>query len=118
MAYTYDPALTSQKDQVRLRLSDHITGDMILQDSEIEGLLGLLPYNEACAQLAESISGYYNRKVAEAGNGDMRARWLDRAYEYRMLAEQIRKTDSPAGPKSGGGAVGAMKKPDFSTWRS
>lgn len=118
MAKTYDASLTEQKDQARLRLGDNKTGDMILEDEEIEGLLGLLPYNEACAQLAESLSAYFNRKVAEGGNGDMRARWLDRAYEYRMLAEQIRKTDSPAGPKSGGGAVGAMKKPDFSTWRS
>lgn len=92
MAFTYNPALASEADQVRLLLGDTNAADPLLSDEEIAAMLLLEGgITEAAARAAETLVLICGRKAEELTDDiGQRVKYGDRAGMYRTLATRLR----------------------------
>lgn len=120
MSFTYDPTLPTPKDQVRLRLVDRLSASAVFQDEEINQMLAIYSYNEACAQLAESAGASFAQKASSVDNGPVKYQYAGRSKFYMDLAASIRATAQPApgAPVYTGATAGDMAAPDLSKYRT
>jgi len=120
MAATFDPALSSKTDEVRLWLGDYHTNatagpvaNAFLQDATIAAKLHLYPFNEAVAQLASAlISKYANSPdMYEEGNS-LKLEWRNRLAAWKeVVAEARRSGAAPTQTYRPGIAVGKLSSP-------
>ena len=125
MAATYDAALPTAKDRVRLLLGDvpddGTSGTIesaLLQDDTIEAMLAQYPYNEAARQLAMGLIARFAGEPDkyEEGNG-LRLEWRNRLEAWRALMKELR-TAQPSSAVRSGAAVGQLTAPDMTEMRT
>ena len=92
MAWTYDPALATDADRVRLLIGDTNAADPLLSDEEIAAMLtqegGI---TEAAARAAETLVIVCGRKAQEVSDDiGQRVKYGDLAALYRTLAARLR----------------------------
>ena len=101
MAATFDPGLSSKRDEARLWLGDYHQGTVagavpsaLLQDATIDAKLAAYPFNEAVAQLAGAlISKYANSPDSydEGGTG-LKLVWAHRLDAWKTVIKEARAT--------------------------
>ncbi len=95
MAWTYDPALPTDKDKVRFHIGDTDETDQLLQNEEIEYLL-----NEttnvllAASRAAKAIAAKFARQ-ADKAVGDLRVSLSQKSQAYFTLAADLEKRAEP-----------------------
>lgn len=92
MAWTYNPALATDADRVRLLLGDTNAADPLISDEEIAAMLtqegGV---TEAAARAAETLVIICGRKAQEVTDDiGQRVKYGDLAALYRTLATRLR----------------------------
>lgn len=97
---TFDPALGTPLDHIRLALGDHhndsVSGpvtDPLLIDAVIQAKIDGLGYVEALAQLAESLAARYANlpdEYQQGGTNGLRYSWGERVAQWLKLAERAR----------------------------
>jgi len=115
--FNFNPLILSQVDQVRLRLMD--TGPAyVLADATISAILAIFPYDEACAQLAESLGIYYAQQAEQVMEGRLKIIYQNRFQSYAALAKTIRDValPLPTDPVDTGSVFGVMATPDLSSY--
>ncbi|MDR3691184.1 MAG: hypothetical protein P4L46_17520 [Fimbriimonas sp.] len=118
--FTFDPHLSSLRDQIRLRLADTSPASAVFQDETIDAMLGFYSYDEACAQLAESAGAEFARMASTVDNGPLRYEYQERAAFFKGLAESIRSLAQPApgAPPFTGATFGSISQPNLSRYRT
>jgi len=108
MAWTYDPALTALKDQVRFAIGDTNAGDpLIEEDSEITFCLSQTANNvlKAAAYACRRAAAKIIREVAAKGDVFEQAKAKEQFDAFMRLAEDLDKESSvlnPPGVYAGG----------------
>jgi len=104
MAATFDPALPTRKDYLRLALGDMDVSTALVADETIAALLTALGFAGALAHLAESLALQYAQRPSQVGERDgLTQQWADRVSAWRELADKARAgliadpLSSPAG---------------------
>lgn len=124
MAATFDPALSTKKDEARLWLGDYHTNatsgpvaNAFLQDATIAAKLNLYPFNEAVAQLASAlISKYANSPDLYEEGSSLKLEWRNRLLAWREVIAEARKSGAaPTQTYRPGIAVGKLSSPIDST---
>lgn len=90
MTWSYNTALTDEKDQVRLIIGDTDTNDQQLQDEEIDFFLtqaGDAIY-DAALRCVRALQSKYSRLVNSSVES-VRADYSERAKQYSALAAQL-----------------------------
>lgn len=91
MTWSYDVALTQEKDQVRWLVGDTTISDQLVADEEIEWALdqegGVFA---AAALVAETLSNQFAR-VVDKQVGDLKIKTADRVKNYSQLADRLRR---------------------------
>lgn len=91
MAATFDAALTTAKDRVRLSLGDFTLGKFLIQDETIEALL-LTPMGElaTAARLARVLSAQFAREgdFTVDGQGQKNS---EKSKAYALLADRLER---------------------------
>lgn len=95
---TFDPALGTPLDHIRLALGDHhsdsVAGpvtDPLLLDAVIQAKVDALGYVEALAQLAESLAARFAQQPDEySESGGLRFKWSERVTQWLELARRAR----------------------------
>ena len=120
MPFTFDPSLSSLRDQIRLRLADTDSASAVFDDLSIDAMLGMYSYDEACAQLAESAGAEFSRMASVVDNGPLRYQYQERAAFFANLAKSIRSLAQPApgAPTYTGATGGQMVKPDLRLYKT
>ena len=120
MAATFDPALSSKRDEVRLWLGDYHTNaaagpvaDAYLQDATIDAKLAAYPFNEATAQLANALISKYANKPDEYEEGNsLKLQWHNRLASWKETVSEARKAGAaPALTFRPGIAIGRLGSP-------
>jgi hypothetical protein len=89
MAWSYDSALPTDKDKVRLLVGDTLTTDQQLQNEEITYFLSVRPdINLAAADSAKAIAARYARQ-ADTSNLSLSISASQRAEAYAKLAASL-----------------------------
>ncbi len=90
MTWTYNPAISTTRDQVRLALGDTDSSAQLFSDEEIAGAITLYggALNTAAA-LADGLAGKFSRSVTFAVEG-LRIENSAKAESYRRLAQTLR----------------------------
>lgn len=94
MATSYDPALSTPKDHARLMLGDNGAdgGVYLLQDEEINGVLGNVTFSMGVAILAEGLAVRFAQFPDEVdpkeGTG---LKWRARVTAWQDLAKRMRE---------------------------
>lgn len=90
MSWSYDPALSTDKDKVRLFIGDTDTTAQLFSDEEISALLVSVPSPSlAAALLADAQAAKYSRFSAISIDGASFA-YQQRADMFRTLANRLR----------------------------
>ena len=120
MPFTFDPSLSSFRDQIRLRLADTESASAVFDDLTIDAMLGMYSYDEACAQLAESAGAEFSRMASVVDNGPLRYQYQERASFFANLARSIRSLAQPApgAPVFTGATFGPMSRPDLKLYKT
>lgn len=120
MAFSFDPGLSTLKDQIRLRLADTDASSAVFDDLSILAMLEMYSYDEACAQLAESAGAEFSRMASVVDNGPLRYQYQERASFFRELAKSIRSLAQPApgAPAFTGATFGRMVSPGLEGYRA
>jgi hypothetical protein len=90
VAWNFDAALTTQKDQVRLLIGDTVEASGLLQDETIDWALteeGNI--YSAAALLSESLAGRFAGQ-ADKNVGDLKLRYGEIAGNYLELSKRMR----------------------------
>lgn len=90
MAFTYDPALSTDRDKVRTHLGDTNSDDPLLQDETIDAVLlsvGGSVY-KAASVLANSLAATFGRKADVEIEG-LSISYGDRARHFMHLAVRL-----------------------------
>jgi hypothetical protein len=86
MTWTFNSALTTPRDRVRLHIGDTNTADQQLPDETLDALLVRYPNEFRCAEMAcQELSGRYAREI-DRDVRDTTVHEGDRAKHYRSLA--------------------------------
>lgn len=89
MTWSYDTALTADKDRIRLIIGDTDTNDQLLQDEEIAYFLTLKSnVFEAAALAASSIQSKFAR-LADTTVETVSVKYSQKAAQYAALAEDL-----------------------------
>ena len=89
MSFSYNPALPTDKDKVRLFIGDTNSADVLLQDEEIAALLAMFgSVAIASVKACNSIAAKYAR-YADQETGDISVRYSQIAATYRELAQSL-----------------------------
>jgi len=120
---TFDPALPTYKDHVRLALGDTDVATPLLVDSTIDAKLGLFSYSEAVAQLAEALISQFAQKPSDyTDKNGVSIKWSERVKAWRELVLNCRasavETPSAVRPAAKGICIGLLTAPDKTTFRS
>lgn len=120
MPFTFDPSLSTPRDQIRLRLADTDSASAVFDDLSIDAMLAMYSYDEACAQLAESAGAEFSRMAGVVDNGPLRYEYQERAAFFTGLAKSIRSMAQPApgAPVFTGATFGPIVRPDLSRYRT
>ena len=120
LMFTFDPHLSSLRDQIRLRLADTDSACAVFADETIDAMLTNYSFDEACAQLAESAGAEFARKASIVDNGPLRYEYRERATFFQSLARSIRSLAQPppGAPAFTGATFGAMKSPHLDSYRT
>ena len=120
MAFSFDPGLSTLKDQIRLRLADTASASAVFDDLSIEAMLAMYSYDEACAQLAESAGAEFSRMASTVDNGPVKYQYQERAAFFIGLAKSIRSLAQPApgAPEFTGATFGDMRRPDLRLYKT
>jgi len=118
--FTFDPHLSTSRDQIRLRLADTDSGTAVFADETIDAMLASYSFDEACAQLSESAGAEFARKASIVDNGPLRYEYQERASFFNELARSIRSLAQPApgAPPFTGATFGAMHCPNLGGYRT
>lgn len=113
MSWTYDTALSTNKDKVRFMLGDTESGDALLSDEEISAQLTSEGTVRAAAiACARALAARFARKAQQITD-DIGAsvRYGDRAQAYRDLADELRRSGAllAVAPFAGGISVAAKQ---------
>lgn len=105
MAFTYsgDPA-DSDRDNLRFTIGDTDSGDILLQDAELDFLLTQrTSVKGAAVEAVRRIIAIMSRQVTKAV-GDLRLNLSDRVKNYKILLNELQTSLSlgVAGPIAGG----------------
>ncbi len=91
MAATFDPALSTLKDHIRLALGDKDTASPLLADETIAAKLSAFSYCEALAQLAEALIAEFGQRPDDySETGGIHVKWGERIDAWRRIAEAAR----------------------------
>ena len=94
--YTFDAALPTDKDRVRMRVGDsNGKPQWFLADQTINAVLANHPFNEACAQCAESIGAMCAQQSQTFQEGDLKVSYQERSTQMFKLAKQLRDLAEP-----------------------
>lgn len=120
---TYDPALPTTKDSIRLALGDTDMTEPLLLDATILAKLGLFPYNEALAQLAEALIAEFGQKPDEySEDRGIRLKWTQRMNAWQRVIDAARSGQimAPTATRTSraAGAVGQLNTPSMTGFRS
>lgn len=88
---SFDPALLTPRDHVRLLLGDTDTTNILLADSTIDAMLAAMPYRYAVAQLAEALITQFGQmpdSYSEASGTTLR--WSERIAAWKLLSANAR----------------------------
>jgi len=120
MPFSFDPGLSTLRDQIRLRLADTDSSSAVFDDLSIDAMLGMYSYDEACAQLAESAGAEFSRMASIVDNGPLRYQYQERAAFFAGLAKSIRSLAQPApgAPPFTGGTFAPMSAPDLRRYKT
>ena len=104
MTWTYDTALTTTKDQIRLETADTDTTAQLLQDEEIVYLMGLEQnFWGASARCCEVISRNFLRKADVRLGRSLMLAYSVMAKQYGDMATAFRKrANATNAPWTGG----------------
>lgn len=110
---SYDPTFSASpwRDTLRCLLQETVDDEVTLRDSEMDGFRLLFGDTEGAAKCAEALAMKFNRepqRVVDARGGTA-VSWVNRANEFRELAESIRAKgfDIVAGGVLGSGVSAA-----------
>jgi hypothetical protein len=88
---TFDPALPTLRDHIRLALGDTDATAGLVADATIDAKLGLFGYCEALAQLAEGLVSRFGQSPSEYGeSGGVKFAWAERIDAWRDLVKAAR----------------------------
>jgi hypothetical protein len=95
MTWTYNPALTLDRDWVRFRVGDTDQASQLLANEEIDALLALTPTNRtrAAAAACASIATKLARNV-DTSNMSLSVSGSQRFDHYQALAAQLDRESS------------------------
>ena len=99
MAATFDPALPTLKDHIRLTIGDRGPDTWLLTNETIQAKLDTLPYPEALAQLAEGLAAEFAQNPSSySESGSMSISWGERVKTWLAIADRARsgKIKTPA----------------------
>ncbi len=118
--FTFDPTLSSLRDQIRLRLADTDASASVFADETIDAMLAMYSYDEACAQLAESAGAEFARKASIIDNGPLRYEYQERSAFFTNLAKSVRSLAMPApgSPPFTGATFGSFELPSLDRYRT
>lgn len=86
---SFDPTLSTEKDDIRLRLGD-TASPFYLLDATINAKLNQYGFDEACAQLAEGLASYFAQQAMLVVQRNLRRQYTNRSEFYLTLAKDIR----------------------------
>lgn len=91
MTATFNPALTTNRDHIRLALGDTDTAAPLVDDATIDAMLARFGYLEVLAQLAGSLVTQFGQRPDEYGeSGGVKMTWKERIQAWRDLASAAR----------------------------
>lgn len=90
MTWSYDTALSTDKDKVRLLIGDTDTNNQLLSDEEISYFLTDSTVNRAALTACESLSAKFAKYTDESMSGDSKS-YSQLHDHYASLAEIIKK---------------------------
>lgn len=92
MSWSYDPTLTTDRDQVRFQIGDTDTADQLLSDEELDALLLLeTSVDLAAARAADRLAIEFIRKADEVVDDlGQRVKYGNRAALFQKLATAAR----------------------------
>ncbi len=94
---TFDPALSSMRDKIRLLLGDTDTENALLQDATIDAALVDYSYRKAVILLAQSLIAIAGQQPSDySESGGVTLRWADRVAGWRSVIELVRRGDIAA----------------------
>lgn len=99
MASTYSSSIATPKDRARLLLGDNGAdgGVFLLTDEEIAAFLATLHFNEAVAQLADSLAVRFAQYPDETETpGGHTIKWTERVTAWQELAKRMRSASGPS----------------------
>lgn len=125
MSFSFDPALGSWRDHLRLALGDTTQGQHFLENETYDAKLAAFGYSEALAQCAEALVSRFSQepdRYAEGGSG-LDLTWSSRLDGWKRLIESCRsgKTLEPHSGASVGSEsviVGELVNPERKEMRS
>ncbi len=97
---TFDPALPTQRDHIRLALGDRHNNDAagavtdpLLTDAIIDAKIAALGYLDALADLAEGLAAEKAQEPDEfqESSGGLKFKWSERVKYWLNLADRCRK---------------------------
>lgn len=114
---TFDPTLPTARDRVRLRVGDtNGQPQWFLADATINALLEIYPFEEVCAQTAETIGAMCAQLAVMTDQPGLKIQYQQRSKAMYELSDRIRKLAQPAPdePKNYGVVGTDMANPDLS----
>lgn len=88
---TFDPALPTLRDHIRLALGDTDVTAGLVADATIDTKLGLFGYSEALAQLAEGLISSFGQRPSKYGeSGGVTIEWAGRIDAWKELVKAAR----------------------------
>ena len=100
MAWSYDPNLSTKKDEVRLIIGDTDTNDQLLQDEEIEYFLEQTQNSvtQASIKAIMAIIAKLSRKV-DKSVGEAKLSLSQQIEHYRKLLDDLKSNMAIASPE-------------------
>lgn len=102
MTWSYDAALSTQKDRVRLIVGDVDSADPLVSDEGISlyctgGVLAQSSDRLAAAAVADAIAAKFARRPLGLQAGGTQVNWGVQSKRYSDLADQLRKEEIRTG---------------------
>jgi hypothetical protein len=112
MTWTYNPALTTNKDKVRFLVRDVDSTSPLLQDEEILGILEMEgAARRAAATCAESLAAHFGQlETTLTDDLGVTVTYSDRATFYTKLAATLRSRANIAVAPTAGGITISSKQ--------
>jgi len=118
MAATFDPALTSGRDQIRFAIAETASTSPIA-DETIDALVSSSPtINLAAARCCDFLAAYYARKATDISVGDEKTKYINRAEFFADMARKYRSGEITVdGQPVTGFAIGSLTEPTLTDYK-